>query len=188
MTGVTRLERLALLGESGRYWYVRAGEQIDAAATLLNVDPDTLADLLSIFSPRVSVLRSIRHTLHYIQTGKYRADVRRGIRAGIEHYNLTGEIRGPKTHPFARALKGDPAAIVLDVWMGKAFGIDPLGWGKRDIRRIAKARIRAVARRLGWKPAEAQAAIWAGTLMQAGRTVPALHLVDATLWGITLRT
>ena len=188
MKGIAHLERLALLGESGRYWYVHAYAQIESASTLLRCEPDRLADLLSIFSPRVSVLRSIRHTLFYIQAGKYRTDVRRGIRTGVEHYNLTGEIRGPKTHPFAQALKGDTGAIVLDVWICRALGIDQLAVSKRDTRRIAKARIRAVARRLGWQPSEAQAAIWAGTLIQAGRNVPRLHLVDATLWGSTLRT
>jgi hypothetical protein len=153
---------------------------------MLSISPGRLADLLSVFSPRLQVLRSIRLTLEYIETGIVPSGVMRGTRAALEHYESTGEIRGPKTGPFARALRGDESAIVLDVWMAKAFGIPQTKLTGKAVAARCKGRIRTVARRLGWTPAETQAAIWTAAVRRAGRTPARFRLIERTLFGRVL--
>ena len=67
---------------------------------------------------------------------------------------------GPKTGPFARALAGAEDAVVLDAWMARALKIDQAKFANKRIHRKCSDRVRAVAARLGWTPAQTQAAIW----------------------------
>jgi len=187
MASVDTLERLAIEGRRGRGWYADAGEQIHKAASLLDCPPWVLADYLSLFSPRVSVKRSIRYALRYVKSGgEFAPDVMVSVRAAVEYYEQTGEIRGPKTEPFARALLGDPSAIVLDIWLAKAFKLPQVAFNRKPVRARCKRRIRKVAERLGWTPAETQAAIWCATVRRHGRKPIGFRLVSASLWGDTL--
>lgn len=196
------LRRLALLGADHRQWYDTARAQVTAAAVVLEVTPRRLADLLALFSPRVSVRRSIRFTVHYIQsqqtvcsvcgtdwtagrvscdcdcravpirTGEFLPDVTRSVRASIAHYEKTGIIRGPKTSAFARAVLGDRDAIVLDTWMAVAFNIDQKRIATKAVHGACCKKLRRLAKSLGWSNAETQAAIWTGAVRAAGRNVP----------------
>ena len=199
------VSRLATAGADERHWYQFAHAQVVAGAVILDVEPKRFADLLALFSPRVSVTRSIRFAARYVRTdlqgcrdccfpgplgpcrhdvcngqvvhsGEYASDVMRSIRASVDHYELTGEIRGPKTRPFARALMGDLDAVVVDTWMAVAYAVDPLKVRSKYVRGPIEQHIASVAKRKGWKPAEAQAAIWAGIVQQHGRNVPQLYI------------
>jgi hypothetical protein len=167
---------LATKGQDCKDWYQFAHAQVIAGAVILDVEPKRFADLLAIFSPRVSVTRSIRFAVHYIQTGQHAHDVMGSIRAAVAHYEETGEIRGPKTGPFAKALMGNPTAIVVDTWMAIAYGVDPGKVRSKYVREPIDQHIRSVAKRKGWSPAETQAAIWAGIVRQHGRNVPQLFI------------
>jgi hypothetical protein len=160
MTSISKLERLALDGSHGRFWYAYAESEIAKAAELLDICPRRFADILAITSPRVSVRKNIGLALQYISDGSMKGMLP-AIKAGLRHYETTGEIRGSKTSAFARACSGDLSAVVLDTWMAVAFDINPKDLGDRPrVHREACRRVRAVARRLGWEPAEVQAAIW----------------------------
>lgn len=163
LASIRTLERLALQGAEGRHWYRYATAEVAAAADRLGVTVERFSDVLAITSPRVSVRKNIGLAVRYLRTGDT-TGMLLGVRSALQHYETTGEIRGPKTEAFARACRGDLSAVVLDVWMARAFGVDQAKLSDSPrVHREATRRIRAVARRLDWKPAEVQAAIWTAT-------------------------
>ena len=161
MSSIETLTDLALDGESGRAWYVHAYSEVQHAAARLEIDAGLLADILAIVSPQVHVKKSVGLALHYLKHGKPKSGTMLSTRQALEHYEETGEIRGRKTSEFARTLRGDLQAVVIDGWMAVAFDIDPIKL--KDSPRLYRAtafRIVQVARRLGWFPAEVQSSIW----------------------------
>lgn len=177
-TSIKKLTKLALAGADGKDWYRFANSQLEESAKLLNTTPKRLADLLGLFSPRVTVKRSIRFTIHYIRNNTYAHDVMIKIKAAVEHYERTGEIRGPKTSAFSLALLGSYHAIVLDTWMGIAFNIDPSLFRLNYVRKPCEEKIWKVAQYLGWSPCETQAAIWTEVVRQNNRNVPQMFLLS----------
>lgn len=162
---------LALEGQDMRPWYDWARVEIEMGAPLLGCTPVRLADLLALFSPRVSVKRSVTFAVVYqASRGEFAPDVTRSVRAAVEHYEKTREIRGVKTAPFAKALLGDKSAIVLDSWMGVAFKLPNPKWigDKRPVREAMNRALIRLSKHLDWPVAEAQAAVWAGTIRRSG--------------------
>jgi hypothetical protein len=150
----------------------------------MGLDPDRFSDLLAVTSPRVSVTRNVRYAIMLMRDPHIKPhDMMRTVWASVEHYYRTGEIRGPKTGPFAAALRGDLSAIPLDVWMARALRVPHVQVSRVGVNREACKRIRVVARSLGWAPAEVQAAIWAATVREHGRNVPIVSVMsNVTLW------
>lgn len=176
---IRRLETLALAGEDHRYWYQWAWSDICTACDMLDVCPYTFADLLAVTSPRVSVTRNVRYALMLTNNPDVKPhDMMRTVWAAYIYWRQTGEIRGPKTGPFALALKQQLSAVPLDVWMARALQVDQKRLAANYVRYPATLRIIKVADKLGWKPAEAQAAIWAGAVREAGRNVPFVSVTD----------
>ena len=188
LASVETLVSLAREGADGRRWYQHAADQVERAAAVLNVEPARLADLLSLFSPRVSVKRSIRFAITYIERGRFVHGCMESVRAAVRHYETTGDIRGPKTEPFARAIYGDLSAVVLDVWMARAFGIEQRLFDRHGVHYECSRRVALAAKRLGWAPAEAQAAIWTAAVRRAGRNPAPFSIVADQLWGDELIT
>ena len=183
---IAYLTRLALQGIDHADWYDCALQQVTLASATLHTSPSRLAALLALFSPRVPVRRSIRLALHYVHTGQFTADTMRPVQQAVLHWEQTGQIRGPKTSAFCRAILGDTDAIVLDVWMSVAFGVDQGRFTRAGVRRYWERQVRIVAERIGRTPRDAQAAIWAGIVRQHRRSVGQLTLVEQTLFGSQL--
>lgn len=164
----------------GRQWYRRARRRIrdycDATGGL--VCPWELADILSLCSPRVTVAQSVQMAEEYLATGEPPARCIPSVRVSILHWEATGTIRGPKTAAFARALRGDRDAVVVDVWVWRALRMEP--GGARSYRR-AEHTIRCIAGRLGWPPADTQAAIWRGVRRHHNRSTTELLLPTPAL-------
>lgn len=151
---------MALDGAHGRRWYADSVDDVHAAAASMGVAPDRFAAVLAVLSPRVSVRRNVQHTVRYLRTGTLGADVLPSNLVALATYERTGRINGPKTGAFARAVLGDPDALVLDTWIAKALGVPQEKLPNAPIRREAARRFRAVASRTGWTVAETQAAVW----------------------------
>ncbi len=179
MRSVSKLQALALQGQHGRAWYRQCEGALRTLCARKGWGVIHAAAILGITSPRVQVPRNAKYTMAYMDAydGTVKshlnvAGLMRGIRAALEHYERTGEIRGPKTEPFARAVLGDGDAIVLDVWMAKALNVPQAKLRNKGIRLKAMTRVRTVAKSLGWEPAEVQAAIWTAIF-------EANHVMDA---------
>jgi hypothetical protein len=69
-------------------------------------------------------------------------------------------LKGQKTNAFARAIAGDTDAVVIDVWMIRAAGMDASkGVNKGDYNMLADT-VRKIADEHGITPRTAQALIW----------------------------
>lgn len=183
MSSVKTLAATAQKGEIGRTWYEHAHSQILEAAPMLGTTPQRLADILALFSPRISVKRNIRFAVHYIQTGDFLHGTMRPTRAAILHYEATGEIRGPKTSAFARAILNEPSAVVLDVWMARALCVPQAAFNRKPLLAKATSRIEKAASELGWHPHETQAAIWTATVRAHNRKPAPFTILQPTLFG-----
>jgi len=189
MSSVKTLIGLAEEGISGRHWYHAAKKEVEHAAEILSVAPWEYADYLALFSPRVSVKRNIRLTNYYLVKDKtFHPTTMRPTRVAVDHYNESGEIRGIKTAPFSQALLGVGDAIVLDVWMARALGIEQENLARLATHDRACGRIRLAARSLGWAPAEVQAAVWTSAVRKAGRVPTPFKIVENTVFGPTLES
>jgi hypothetical protein len=171
VASVATLQAHAIRGADFRRWYTDGVPYLRAMADGLGCSVELLADILAITSPQCPVARNFAIARDYIRRRAELATldgaaIARALRhipsvgAGLAHYERTGEIRGRKTGPFARALLGDPDALVLDTWMAKALGVTQAKLFTKAVYGKASTRIATVARRMGWTVAETQAAIW----------------------------
>ena len=149
-------------------WYADARREIRQVSRRARWNRRRFCDVLGLTSPRCAVRRNIRLALHYMATGDHLPAAMTNIRQSIQHYEATGEIRGPKTKPFADALFGDDRAIVFDSWMESAMDVAPKESRKQHVRARMTRRLLDVADALGLSPASAQAAIWMAERESAG--------------------
>lgn len=185
LSSVATLTALALEGADGRDWYQDAESCIRSVCEPDGWDPATFADVLALTSPRVQVKRNWLFAIHYMETGACHPIMMATIRGSVEHWERSGEIRGPKTGPFARACLGDPDAVVLDVWMAVAFGVDQSAFSNRPpVHRECVRRVRAAARRLGWEARQVQAAVWYAVVRRANRKPVSFSDVMASAQGV----
>lgn len=170
MASVKSLEKLARDGFEHRDWYVTEAQKLYSRAQKVGVPFSRYVDIIAITSPKVHVVKNGKLTDQYVTSGSTNGMIY-GTRAALAHYEKTGEIRGPKTSKFAAAIKGDQTAIVLDLWMCRAFGFDQAEFTRPAVRKECEKRVRSVARSLDITPAQCQAAIWFGAVIRQGYDV-----------------
>lgn len=168
MVQTETLLRYAQAGYAYRHWYDDARGAIEEICERKGWDSTTFIDVMAITSPRVQVSRNWGCTYTYMRTGKLPNGVIRSTRAALAHWQQTGEIRGRKTSAFAAALGGDSRALVLDVWMALALGVDPLKVTSKPIMEAATKRMARIADTLSLSMSEAQAAVWCGVILERG--------------------
>lgn len=162
MASIATLTRYACDGIDGRDWYKHATAQIDFVASAEGWDFDEFAGVLATTSPRCSVLRNIRMSLHFMKHRDLRVVPMRGVRTSVRNFLAGKGIAGQKTRAFYDNLSGRYDSVTLDVWMAYALGIDQTDFNKLATREEATRRVVRVARRLRIEPAAAQAAVWTG--------------------------
>ena len=152
-------------GFDERGWY---NETSNKLREIFEDDAGLVADLLAATSPNTSVAGNVTLALKAYQQLKNGKDFVGFLPIVVKMLHtirlnyLTDEhmpFGGAKIQNFARALKGDLSAVVVDRWMVRAFGypkITPL-----RTRKIT-AWVNARAAQLGVTPCEIQAAIWCG--------------------------
>ena len=181
MKSIPRLVADATLGAADRHWYSIAHDLISTIANRTNMPCTHVAGVAAVLSPRITVSRNVKVLIAWFDNyntrlrpdGLNRREVvddfiaryglTRGHGAALAHFLATGRIRGPKTVQFAEALAGNLNACPLDIWMARALEVDQRSFTRRGPRALAVSRITQAANTLGWRVAEAQAAIWAST-------------------------
>jgi len=151
-------------GKSGLSWYSRSREELKR---IFGNKWELVADLIAATSPNNAVIPNVKKALNiltdFVIGGVNRAlgnlDPKDIHRKFVEQA-LTGQaITGPKIGPFAAAIKGDPNAVVLDIWMMRVFGF--AGDSPSDVQRVYMTKIILdESTRLGVEPRQYQAALW----------------------------
>jgi hypothetical protein len=172
-----QLAQLAMDNADGADWYECAGREISSVCEAAGWDVRIFTGVLSVTSPRVSVARNVRITLHYMDCGELFDNVMRGIRTGVTKFVDHGRIDGLKTGAFYNALMGDEDSVVLDVHMANLLCVDQKVFaGKRKYNEYADF-IRGVAVVANMSPRACQAALWAAQLRIVGRVPTRMNVV-----------
>lgn len=160
----------------GARWYPDARETIAAIALRHGCDVDRACDLTALFSPRVPVKRNLGLVESYLgRVPLDRLPTIPSVKASVRVYERGGGIRGPKTSRFARALRGDPHAVVVDTWIIQALDAS-VPRTLREYLRLA-ARVQALTYRLRVVSTDTalhshrnvQACLWVGYQIHRGR-------------------
>ena len=137
-------------------WYVDA-EKI--AREICFYDVQIGASVLAAFSPRQRWAKNVEQARAFMR-GEIVRTLGNNIRMAENSLTMGFDaLKGPKTNAFARAIAGDPNAVVIDVWMMRAAGFDHDSPNLTEYRMTAKA-VENIARELGITPRTAQALIW----------------------------
>lgn len=127
----------------------------------------------SINSSLKSNIRLFRKALHEIENGLEFSNYLPVMKTQLERIRAGESIRGRKINSFARAMSGDKNAVVVDIWLLRAFGEDrqyrrsltdrPQSGGatNRQYTEI-EAWVRIRAAELELEPRQLCAMIWAG--------------------------
>lgn len=149
------------LGWASRFWF----EECERVLVDLFPDPTFAANLLAATSPR-NTLRSnvklFRRALFEWERGELDLTGYFPSVAGNVSRVLNGEpIQGRKVRAFAAAMTGDVNAVVVDMWLMRAFGYrgdrpTPSQFASitRDVRELAPY--------YGLQPRQLSAVLWAG--------------------------
>lgn len=140
-------------------WYVDAERIAEQVATNLDTTLEVGATVVSAFSPRerwsVNVARAISFSL-----GKEVTCLKNNIVMANNALTLGfAALKGLKTNAFAKAIAGDEQAVVIDVWMLRAVGIEKKTPNQSTYNELANA-VKSVAFEVGMTPRSAQALIW----------------------------
>ena len=179
MTDRPTLLRWVRLGREngGARWYPDARETVAAIAQRHGCDVDRACDLTALFSPRVRVDRNLQLVESYL--GGIPLDklgCLPSVKESVRVYERGGGIQGPKTSRFARALRGDPHAVVVDTWIIQALDAS-VPRTLREYLRLA-ARVQALTYRLRVVSTDTalhshrnvQACLWVGYQIHHGRS------------------
>jgi len=166
---VRLLCKLARENRDGACWYDIAQREIAEVCSLQNWDIVRFTGILAVTSPRVSVRRNARITLHYLATGELLDNVMRSIRRSVDVFNASGVILGQKTNAFNAALLGDASAVVLDVHMADLLATPQRLLSAKRTREPLQALIRRVADNVDMSPRDCQAALWQAQVKRRGR-------------------
>lgn len=164
MITYTDLKKLAIQSKNDRFWYSKARCNIRELSKRTSIPFKTLAGVVAITSQNIKLSHNQTIVLDWINNG---ANIEASkkikhfgiVKLAVERFLETGEVRGPKIKAFYDALTGDVNSVVLDTHMAKIFIPKKQKWAKKDIE-AANRKIKNVAKELGWKPYQVQAAIW----------------------------
>lgn len=171
MNILPRLIGLAEYGMTYSQWYDDARDYIIVECDRHDWDHDDFINVMSVTSPRISVKRNWDVAVALFQGASIdKLGLIQSTRVAYRHYRKTGEIRGPKTSAFARALHGDTTALVLDTWMARALNVSHSKVTNVGTMAWAMYLMQQVAAHHNLSVRDTQAAVWAGIAKLEGVT------------------
>ena len=145
--------------EAASVWYFEAQEVAEDVAEILGASLEVGASIVSAFSPRERWASNVAKAYAFAN-GKPVNGLSNNLRMAQDAMVLGFDaLNGLKTNAFARAIAGDTDAVVIDVWMMRAAGMETDSPNKSQYLALSDA-IRKVASDHGITPRTAQALIW----------------------------
>ena len=145
--------------EQASKWYIDAERVAEEVARNLGTTLEVGATVVSAFSPRERWARNVVNAIKF-SLGEEVTALGNNIRMANAGMTLGYDaLKGMKTNAFARAIAGDENAVVIDVWMLRALGIEKKTPTQSQYKEMASA-VTAVATLHGMTPRAMQALIW----------------------------
>jgi hypothetical protein len=145
--------------EQAATWYYDAHDVAVKVASNMSIDIERASCIVAAFSPRERWSVNVRKALEYsigIEPAGLRNNVLMADASVVHGFDA---LKGPKTNAFARAIAGDTDAIVIDVWMCRAVGLDRDDPTITQYREISAA-VREVAAEYSITARTMQALVW----------------------------
>lgn len=145
--------------EQASKWYLDAERVAEEVARNLGVTLEIGATVVSAFSPRERWTRNVSNAIKF-SLGKEVVALGNNIRMANAALTMGFDaLKGQKTNAFARAIAGNENAVVIDVWMLRALGIEKKSPSQSQYVAMAEA-VTAVAVEHAMTPRAMQALIW----------------------------
>jgi hypothetical protein len=145
--------------EAASVWYFEAQEVAEDVAENMGASLEIGASIVAAFSPRERWSTNVAKALAF-SMNKPVSGLSNNLRMAQNAMSYGFDaLKGQKTNAFARAIAGDTDAVVIDVWMMRAAGMETDSPNKTQYREISEA-VRNVAAEFGITPRTAQALIW----------------------------
>jgi len=176
-TGLTKVKKLLSFVETGKgdaEWY-NTGDELNK---YFGEDAPMVAKLIAATSNNSTVKSNLTLALKAYAQHKANPEapiegIMRSLLPAVDRARTGQDLGGRKVDNFAKALMGDPNAVVVDRWMMRAWGF------KGDVPTpaqydIIEHGIKELAQRHQMEPRQVQAAIWFGVKKEAeaGRNRP----------------
>lgn len=145
--------------EQASKWYIDAEKVAHEVARNLNSDLEVGASVVSAFSPRERWTTNVAKAIAF-SLGEKPVGLPNNLKMAEKALSLGYDaLKGQKTNAFARAIAGDETAVVIDVWMLRALGIEKKTPTQTQYVEMARA-VKKVAAEYGMTPRAMQALIW----------------------------
>lgn len=149
-------------GHKEQHWYE---DNKKVLVRLFGIERLTLVTKLfaatSINTSLASNITLFRKALYEIENGLPIGNYLPNIQQQLQRIREGKDLSGQKINAFAKAMQGDHNAVVVDIWLCRAFGLQVHSPSPGQFKRI-EAYVRDISPKYDLKPYEAGAMIWAG--------------------------
>ena len=145
--------------EQASIWYRDAEEVAEEVARNLDTTLEVGASIVAAFSPRERWSTNVSKAIAYSLGGRPKGLQNNLTMADAAIEKGFDALKGLKTNAFARAIAGDTDAVVIDVWMMRAAGMNNDSPNKTQYNMLSDL-VRLMASEHGLTPRTTQALIW----------------------------
>jgi len=145
--------------EQASKWYLDAERVAAEVARNLDSTLEVGATVVSAFSPRERWTNNVAKAISFSLGNHIPGFKNNMVMANNAIAFGYDALKGLKTNAFAKAIAGDEQAVVIDVWMLRAVGIEKKTPSQSQYNELANA-VKKVAFDHGMTPRAMQALIW----------------------------